>query len=150
MAGRVSSSLATVVVVLALAVGGGVLLLQGHKDGGQKSDRPTHARSAERKQSGVQYAALPQEARGTVDRILAGGPFLYSQDGTVFVNREGLLPDRPYGYYHEYTVPTPGASDRGARRIVSGKGTEMYYTADHYRSFRPIIGVPGGKTGAGQ
>ncbi len=150
MARRVSSSVATVVVVLALAIGGGVLLLQDHQDQARKSDRPTHARTGPRAQSGVQYAALPEEARATVDRVLAGGPFVYPQDGEVFGNREGLLPNRPSGYYHEYTVPTPGASDRGARRIVSGKGTEMYYTADHYRSFERIIGIPADKTGGGR
>lgn len=150
MAGRVSSSLATGVVVLALVVGGGVLLLQDHQDHARKSHHPLHSHLGKHAQSGVPYAALPPEARSTVDRVLAGGPFLYSQDGDVFLNREGLLPNRPYGYYHEYTVPTPGASDRGARRIVSGKDTEMYYTADHYRSFKPIIGVPAQKTGAGR
>lgn len=149
MAGRVGSSVAAVVVVLALAVGGGVLLLQDHQDKSRRSDQHAPAHTTRQAQSGVPYAALPAEVRDTVDRILAGGPLLYPQDGDVFVNREGLLPQRPYGYYHEYTVPTPGASDRGARRIVSGKHTEMYYSPDHYRSFKPIRGVPGGKTGAG-
>lgn len=149
MAGRVSSSLATVVVVLALAVGGGILLFQDHQDSARKHHHQA-ARARRPVQSGIQYAALPPEARSTINRILAGGPLLYPQDGTVFGNREGLLPPRPRGYYHEYTVPTPGASDRGARRIVAGKGREMYYTADHYRSFQRIRGVPGGKSGIGQ
>lgn len=70
------------------------------------------------------------------DLIEAGGPFPYDQDGTVFQNREALLPSRSTGYYHEYTVITPGSSDRGARRIVTGEETEEdYYTADHYESF---------------
>jgi ribonuclease T1 len=82
--------------------------------------------------------SLPPEARETLALIKAGGPFPYARDGTVFRNREGLLPARPRGYYREYTVRTPGARDRGARRIVAGKGGEYYYTHDHYRSFKRI------------
>jgi ribonuclease T1 len=78
---------------------------------------------------------LPDEARATLELIDAGGPYPYERDGVVFENREELLPDHPEGYYREYTVPTPGADDRGARRIVAGEGSEFYYTADHYRSF---------------
>lgn len=78
---------------------------------------------------------LPPEARQTLALIEAGGPFPHTRDGSVFGNRERLLPSRPSGYYREYTVRTPGARDRGARRIVAGKGGERYYTADHYRSF---------------
>ena len=83
-------------------------------------------------------AFLPPEARATLRRIDAGGPFAHRQDGAVFGNRERLLPPQPRGYYHEYTVETPGAGDRGPRRIVTG-GTpprEYFYSADHYRSFR--------------
>ena len=83
--------------------------------------------------------ALPAEARETLARIKAGGPFPHQRDGTVFGNREGLLPKRSRGYYREFTVKTPGAKDRGARRIVAGRGGEYYYTADHYRSFQRII-----------
>jgi ribonuclease T1 len=82
---------------------------------------------------------LPREARETLALIKAGGPFPYAQDGRVFSNREKLLPIRSRGYYREYTVRTPGARDRGARRIVAGDGGEYYYTADHYRSFRRIL-----------
>jgi ribonuclease T1 len=78
---------------------------------------------------------LPDEARDTLELIDAGGPYPYDRDGVVFENREELLPEHPHGYYTEYTVPTPGADDRGARRIVAGEGAEFYYTADHYRSF---------------
>lgn len=83
---------------------------------------------------------LPPEALETLELIQRGGPFPYRQDGTVFQNREGLLPARPRGYYREYTVTTPGARDRGARRIVTGGDPPevYYYTADHYRSFRPL------------
>jgi ribonuclease T1 len=81
---------------------------------------------------------LPAEARATLDAIARGGPFEHSQDGVVFGNYEGLLPQQPRGYYHEYTVETPGARTRGTRRIITG-GTPpviYYYTDDHYRSFR--------------
>lgn len=81
---------------------------------------------------------LPAEARETLDLIEAGGPYPYKRDGVVFGNREKLLPKEASGYYHEYTVKTPGEDDRGARRIVTGKNTEYYYTDDHYRSFRRI------------
>ncbi len=83
-------------------------------------------------------AFLPTEAHATLERIARGGPFEHSQDGGVFGNYEGLLPNQPRGYYHEYTVETPGAGNRGARRIITG-GTPpvvWYYTDDHYRSFR--------------
>ncbi|GAA2421387.1 hypothetical protein GCM10010191_36000 [Actinomadura vinacea] len=84
---------------------------------------------------------LPAEAHDTIALIEQGGPYPYPQDGTVFQNREGLLPDEPSGYYHEYTVKTPGEDDRGARRIVTAgdQGADgMYYTADHYESFSDI------------
>lgn len=83
---------------------------------------------------------LPPEAFDTLALIEAGGPFPYDRDGTVFQNREGRLPSQPRGHYREYTVPTPGSRDRGARRIVTGGDppVEFYYTDDHYRSFRRI------------
>ena len=86
----------------------------------------------------MQFAALPPEARETLALIRTGGPFPYARDGVVFGNYERLLPERRRGYYRKYTVPTRGAKDRGARRIVPGAGGEVYYTADHYRSFRRI------------
>ena len=87
---------------------------------------------------------LPPEALATLALIESGGPFRYRRDGVTFENRERLLPARPRGYYREFTVPTPGASDRGARRIVTGGDPPevLYYTADHYRSFRRIEGAP--------
>lgn len=82
------------------------------------------------------YSDLPSQAHDTLDLIDAGGPFPFDQDGTVFQNREGLLPSQGTGYYHEYTVITPGSPTRGARRIVTGDEVqEDYYTADHYESF---------------
>jgi ribonuclease T1 len=86
----------------------------------------------------IALADLPAEARATLALIKAGVPFPHQQDGRTFGNREKLLPQRNRGYYREYTVRTPGASDRGARRIVVGKGGEFYYTADHYRTFKRI------------
>ena len=87
----------------------------------------------------VSLDSYPAEERGAIEKTLAlidaGGPFPYRQDGTVFSNREHLLPAEAHGYYHEYTVPTPGSPDRGARRIVVGSQGEAYYTDDHYRSF---------------
>jgi ribonuclease T1 len=86
----------------------------------------------------IAWKELPPEARHTVALIKAGGPFPHAQDARPFGNRERLLPSRPRGYYLEYTVTTPGARDRGARRIVAGGG-ELFYTDDHYRSFRRIV-----------
>lgn len=86
----------------------------------------------------VPLSALPREAKATLNLIRAGGPFPFEKDGTTFGNRERLLPLRPRGYYREYTVPTPGLDSRGARRIVTGRVGEYYWTADHYRSFQRI------------
>ncbi|ROQ76932.1 Guanyl-specific ribonuclease Sa3 precursor [Streptomyces sp. ADI92-24] len=81
-------------------------------------------------------STLPSQAHDTLGLIDAGGPFPYDQDGVVFQNREGVLPGQSTGYYHEYTVITPGAPTRGARRIVTGEETqEDYYTSDHYATF---------------
>jgi ribonuclease T1 len=83
----------------------------------------------------VRAAQLPKEAQQTLALIAKGGPYPFDRDGVVFQNREGILPKKTSGYYHEYTVVTPGERDRGARRIVTGSGDERYYTADHYESF---------------
>lgn len=95
----------------------------------------------------IPVTSLPREGREVLAAIRAGGPFVSHRDGQTFGNREGMLPKRRRGYYAEYTVPTPGASDRGARRIVAGRGEtgdarttdEFYYTSDHYRTFRRIV-----------
>jgi ribonuclease T1 len=92
----------------------------------------------------VALASLPQEAHTTYRLIHAGGPFPYSKDGTVFGNREKLLPRRPRGEYREYTVDTPGSKNRGARRIVCAglppeRPSECFYTSDHYASFKRIV-----------
>jgi ribonuclease T1 len=88
--------------------------------------------------------ALPLEVAQVWHTIQAGGPFRYSRDGIVFNNAEHILPARERGYYHEYTVPTPGSPDRGPRRLVTGQGHELYYTGDHYASFvvvDPTVGA---------
>jgi len=88
----------------------------------------------------IPVAELPREARETLALIHQGGPYPYRRDGITFQNREGRLPDAARGYYREFTVTTPGARDRGARRIISGGNppTVFYYSDDHYRSFRRI------------
>jgi ribonuclease T1 len=87
----------------------------------------------------IAYADLPPEAHRTLHLIKRGGPFPHRRDGVVFGNFERRLPIRPRGYYHEYTVPTPGQRNRGARRIVAGQGdmghAEYYFTSDHYQTF---------------
>jgi len=82
---------------------------------------------------------LPPQGVRTLELIAAGGPFPYERDGATFQNREGELPKRPSGFYAEYTVPTPGSDDRGARRIVAGDDGSRFYTADHYASFREVV-----------
>jgi len=85
---------------------------------------------------------LPKEAQEVFALVGKGGPFPFDRDGVVFGNRENLLPGKPHGYYHEYTVRTPGVSSRGGRRLVCGGAKKApdacYYSADHYRSFRKI------------
>lgn len=125
----------TVVVAVALMAGGAAVVAD--------------ARSLEPPQSQgstppVALVTLPTEAQTTHRRILAGGPFPYTKDGTVFFNRERLLPRHPRGFYREYTVRTPGLRHRGARRIVCGgpvptQPEACYYTADHYASFSRIV-----------
>lgn len=97
--------------------------------------------------STVRVAELPAQGRDVLAAIRAGGPFGSRRDGVPFGNRERILPQERRGYYAEYTVPTPGARDRGARRIVAGRGAtgdfrdsnEYYYSNDHYQSFRRIV-----------
>jgi ribonuclease T1 len=106
---------------------------------GSTPDAPGTARGAQ-SLSHPSHAGLPAEALETLALIQRGGPYPYRKDGTTFQNRERLLPGKARGYYREYTVPTPGARDRGARRIVTGGDPPevFYYTADHYSSFREI------------
>ncbi|MCF8209558.1 MAG: ribonuclease [Rhodoferax sp.] len=94
-------------------------------------------------QASIAQSSLPAQGIETYARIHQGGPFPYEKDGTVFGNRERLLPAQKRGYYREYTVKTPGAKNRGQRRIVCGGPAKApdacYYTADHYASFRKIV-----------
>ncbi len=91
----------------------------------------------------ISLSALPRQGQETWELIRRGGPFPYGKDGSVFGNRERLLPAKQRGYYREYTVRTPGSRDRGARRIVCGGQPRVpdacYYTSDHYASFRRIV-----------
>lgn len=108
---------------------------------GQGEDEPTRqdgTTSAHVLDDEVTLDQLPREARRTLELIEAGGPYPYRQDGSTFGNRERLLPVQPAGYYREFTVPTPGSRDRGARRLVLGDSGEIYYTEDHYQSFSRI------------
>ena len=108
-------------------------LVQARSADGPAPNSPAHIRVAE----------LPRQGQETYGLIRQGGPFPYSKDGTVFGNRERLLPAAKRGFYREYTVKTPGSRDRGARRIVCGGPERLphacYYTADHYASFRKIV-----------
>jgi len=119
-------------VLLAAAISG--LPAQAGSDSG---------RSRESNAGVVKVAELPREGRATYELIRQGGPFPSSKDGAVFGNRERVLPRARRGFYREYTVPTPGSRDRGARRIVCGgpprAPDSCYYTADHYASFRLIV-----------
>ena len=98
-----------------------------------RGDAPAKAAAGE-----VVATELPPEGRQTIALIRQGGPFPFDRDGAAFGNFEKRLPARERGYYREYTVRTPGVKSRGARRIVAGKGGELYYTDDHYLSFRRI------------
>lgn len=90
----------------------------------------------------ITLAELPKEAREALIVIKQGGPFSYAKDGAIFGNYEGVLPKRKRGYYHEFTVKTPKARNRGARRIITGgdptSSQEYYYTDNHYATFKRI------------
>lgn len=121
---------ASVLVGVALGAGGGVAAKGPHES--KATD------------GSIAVAQLPREGQQTYRLIRQGGPFRYGKDGSTFGNRERLLPQRPRGFYREYTVDTPGSRDRGARRIVCGgeppTAPEVcYYTDDHYGSFRRIV-----------
>lgn len=129
---RVSAALIGLLVLVA-ASWVGRHALTDPAPGPPSGDRPAAVASA-----GLPVRALsqlPPQAGQVWQLIEHGGPFPYRQDGVVFGNREGHLPLRQSGFYHEYTVPTPGAHDRGARRLITGGAVELYYTGDHYTSF---------------
>lgn len=101
----------------------------------QQRDRTENPAQSQKVDGVVRDAEERAELRKTLDLIARGGPFPYRNDGGVFANREQHLPQQERGYYREYTVVTPRAQDRGARRVVRGNGGETYYTRDHYRTF---------------
>lgn len=121
---------------LTLLVGGPAAIAQATADA-PKASAPAAVAPAD--VGSICETKLPPEAHETLDLIEQGGPYPYPQDGTVFENREGILPDQNTGYYHEYTVETPGSDDRGAKRIVTGEEEqEDYFTEDHYESFDKV------------
>ena len=141
--------LALVALIVLLAIGYAVSAV--HHGGPRSSTSASTGRQGSPKTSGrgagptstgsaieVPLSSLPPQVSTTVDLILQGGPFPYRQDGVVFANAERHLPIEARGYYHEFTVPTPGSPDRGARRVITGLDGEFYYTADHYESFRRV------------
>jgi ribonuclease T1 len=126
---------ALVALLVALAIGYAVRTLDTHDSG---SPHPTSTNSA-RADSRVALSALPPQAADTIALIERGGPFPYPRnDGAVFHNNERLLPSEQDGYYREYTVPTPGSDDRGARRIITGRNGQIWYTGDHYETFERV------------
>lgn len=132
---RLARPLASLLVLAALV---GYLYLQRSQAPAPATPTAGTATSGDGARSAGVPDFLPREARATLALIARGGPFPHAQDGATFGNYEHLLPAAPRGYYREYTVATPGARDRGARRIVAGGSppVEYFYTDDHYRSFR--------------
>jgi ribonuclease T1 len=127
----VKSALVSALMVVAVA-GAPQVQARGSQDGWARDSAAT-----------ISVAQLPRPGQEVYELIRQGGPFPHDKDGTVFGNRERLLPTERRGYYREYTVTTPGSRDRGARRIVCGGPARSphacYYTADHYASFRKIV-----------
>jgi ribonuclease T1 len=127
---------ALVALLVALAIGYAVRTIDSHDSA---NPQPTSASSAPAHSTSVALSALPRQAADTIALIERGGPFPYPRnDGVVFHNNERLLPTKPDGYYREYTVPTPGSDDRGARRIITGRDGQVWYTGDHYESFELV------------
>lgn len=137
-----------VIVLLALV---GACLVSGSRPGGggtgatsagaapsAASSAPDGAATPDSGLAAIPESRLPREAAETLRLIRAGGPFPHRQDGAVFQNRERVLPRQPRGYYHEYTVRTPGESDRGPRRLVLGNSGDLYWTTDHYATFQQV------------
>lgn len=129
---RKAQPLALVIVALAVIITG--WWQQSGTPAATGAGAPASPPPAASRLDGIPAAERPQLER-TLALIERGGPFPHKKDGTVFQNREGKLPQRPRGYYREYTVPTPGASNRGARRVVQGRDGDTWYTSDHYNTF---------------
>lgn len=135
---RVKEALAALVVLVTLAVAAGLNTFGDQASASVATSLPSSAFAS------VAWTQLPEQGQLVMHQIREGGPFRYEKDGTVFGNRERLLPGEKRGFYREYTVTTPGLSHRGARRIVCGgfkprTPDACYYTEDHYRSFRLIV-----------
>lgn len=131
-------------VFLVIPLLGGLLAVTGTSDDTASRDLAETAATADTLPRAsdlptIAYRDLPGEAVETLQLVAGGGPFPYPQDGGAFENREGVLPEQPEGWYREYTVPTPGSDDRGARRLVVGQADEVFYTDDHYESFRELV-----------
>jgi ribonuclease T1 len=123
--------LALIALVVALAVGYAIKAAQSPAPSPRQS-----ATSSVQTSTAAPLSSLPKQVTQTLALIEHDGPYPYPRnDGAVFHNSEHMLPIEPDGYYREYTVPTPGSVDRGARRIITGKNGEFYYTANHYASF---------------
>jgi len=139
--------IAVVVLVVAMVGGGSLTAQTTTPEPGSPSTSPKAATTAAATPAvanpsalpSINASQLPREARQTLALIAKGGPYPYDRDGVNFGNFEGLLPKKSGGFYKEYTVPTPGESDRGARRIIVGKDSAKYYTPDHYESFTFIV-----------
>jgi ribonuclease T1 len=102
----------------------------------QRAEAPQRIQAA---LADVAVKDLPPEARETLKLIEKGGSYPFERDGIVFGNFEKRLPIKERGYYNEFTVKTPGVKHRGARRVVTGKGGEKYYSDDHYKTFKRIV-----------
>jgi len=104
-----------------------------------RDNAPSPAQRVQASLADISVKELPPEARETLKLLERGGPYQYDRDGIVFGNFEKRLPIKDRGYYNEFTVKTPGVKHRGARRIVTGKGGEKYYSDDHYKTFKRIV-----------
>jgi ribonuclease T1 len=126
--------LALVILIVLLVIG---YAARGINSGNDSHPTPNNSASTATVQRAgtTALSSLPSEAQHTIALIRTGGPFPYSHDGIVYNNLEKQLPKEDRGYYHEFTVVTPGSDDRGARRIITGKDGQFYYTSNHYKSF---------------
>ncbi|NBE54399.1 ribonuclease domain-containing protein [Streptomyces boluensis] len=138
---RPARALTVLLVCLGLLLGGALTACTPTRGDAAKPSATTAAATPDwaRGRATVPASALPGEARETLRLIDSGGPFPYAKDGTTFGNFERELPRQERGYYREYTVRTPGERDRGARRLVTGRGGEIYYTDDHYQTFKAVL-----------
>jgi RHS repeat-associated protein len=92
------------------------------------------------------YKNLVPEAKTVLEQIRTGAPTRYPKhDAVDYFNLNGYLPQSKKGNrYLEYTVPDPGSTDRGPRRLVLGGLSStgpknVYYTGDHYVTFKKVI-----------